>query len=146
MNLCAHWFLRVFLSPLCHNKRWRNQSWDCAWLQWDTIFYYLTLTKKYLTSLHSFRFVFKERTMRRSRERSLRSARSELCDAVGSGLYDRQGANYATQSGAVFTIGKERTMRRSRERSLRSIRNKSLPGSAQAGGSYFEPPSQRKEL
>jgi hypothetical protein len=62
-------------------------------------FSYRTLTKKYLTSLHSFRFVFKERTMRRSRERS-----------------------------------------------LRSIRNKSSPRSAQAGGSYFEPPSQPKEL
>jgi hypothetical protein len=48
--------------------------------------------------------------MRRSRERSLRSARSELCDAVGSGLYDRQGANYATQSGAVFAIDQKQIL------------------------------------
>jgi hypothetical protein len=64
--------------------------------------------------------------MRRSRERSLRSARSELCDAVGSshlatyrdfrwhdfgaGLCDRQGENYATQSGAVFAIDQKQIL------------------------------------
>ena len=66
-------------------------------------FYYRTLTKKYRNSQHSFRFVFKERTLRRSRERF-----------------------------------------------LRSISNKSLSGSAEAGGSYGDPicgsPSRCQEM
>ena len=66
-------------------------------------FYYRTLTKKYRNGQHSFRFVFKERTLRRSRERF-----------------------------------------------LRSISNKSLSGSAEAGGSYGDPicgsPSRCQEM